>query len=93
MFRIMRNPDPAQRLAELTGGASAEYEAVLRRDPDNIEALRQLATALALQNRAAEARPYLEAARDNAAGRGNAALAAQLDEMLKRLDEATRRRG
>lgn len=92
MVSMMFDPNAAERLGEMYGGAVAAYEEIVRREPDSIEARRQLGVALALQNRGAEARPHLEAARDLAARRGNPALAAEIDEMLRRLNQAASRR-
>lgn len=91
MFRMMSDPDAARRLSSLYGGLVAEQEEALRRDPDNVEAHRQLATALAMQNRPEEARAHLELARDAIARNGNSRLAAEFDGMLKQLDDARSR--
>jgi hypothetical protein len=88
MFRTMFDPNAGKRLGELFGGSTSQLEELVRRDPGNIEARQQLGTALAMQNRVAEAREHLQAARGLAASRGNPALAAQLDEMLARMNDA-----
>jgi hypothetical protein len=90
MFKLMFDPDGAKRLGEMFGGPAAEYEAIVRRDPGNLEARKQLGVALAMQNKPGEARAHLEAARDLAAQRGNAKLAAEIDETLRRMHDASR---
>ena len=88
MARLMFDPNAAQRLGEMFGGPITEYEAILRRDPDNLDARRQLGLALAMQGKPREAREHFEAARGLAASRGNAALAAEIDETLRRMNDA-----
>lgn len=88
MARLMFDPNAAERLGEMFGGPVAEYEAILSRDPDNLEARRQLGLALAMQGKPREAREHFEAARGLAARRGNTALAAEIDETLRRMTGA-----
>lgn len=88
MARLMFDPNAAERLGEMFGGPVSEYEAILRRDPDNLDARRQLGLALAMQGKPREAREHFEAARGLAASRGNAALAAEIDETLRRMNDA-----
>ena len=52
----------------------------MRRSPDDVDARRQLATALALSNRPAEARAHFAHARDVARRQGNDRIAQELDE-------------
>jgi hypothetical protein len=92
LFRLMVDPNAATRMGEMLGGSTAQLEAMVRQDPGNIDARQRLGTALAMQNRVAEAREHLQAARGLAASRGNAALADQLDEMLTRMNDAASRR-
>jgi hypothetical protein len=92
LFALMRDPNPAQRLGEMFGGTATELEAIVRRDPANLEAREQLATTLAMQNRPAEARAHLVAARDLAKQRRNDDRVARLDEMIARLTSAADRR-
>ncbi len=91
MFKLMFDPNATERLGGMFGGSVSEYEANVRRDPDNLEARRQLGLALAMQNKPREAREHFEAARDLAASRGNRALAAEIDETLARMNDAARR--
>lgn len=91
MARLMVDPNAAERLGEMFGGPIAEYEATVRRDPGNLEAHRQLGLALAMQGKPSEAREHFEAARRLAASRGNGALAAELDEILRRMNDAASR--
>lgn len=92
MVGMMFDPNAAARLGDMFGGSTAQLEALVRQDPGNIEARQRLGTALAMQNRVAEAREHLQAARGLAASRGNSALAAELDEMLARMNDAASRR-
>lgn len=91
MARLMFDPDAGQKLGQMFGGPTAEYEEILRRDPDNLEARRQLGLALAMQGKPREAGEHFEAARDLAARRGNPELAAEIDEMLRRMNDAASR--
>lgn len=85
MFRMMFDPNAASHLKEMYGGAVSDYEAIVRRDPDNVDARRQLALALAMQNRPLEARQQLEAARGLAISGGNQGVRAEIEEMIARL--------
>jgi len=91
MFKLMFDPNAAERLGEMFGGPVTEYEAILGREPDNLDARRQLGLALAMQGRPREAREHFEAARALAVSRGNAALAAEIDETLRRMHDAAGR--
>lgn len=91
MLKMMFDPAAAQRLGETFGGPVAEYEAIVRREPDNLEARRQLGLALAMQGKPRDAREHFEAARGLAVQRGNPALAAEIEEVLGRMDDATSR--
>lgn len=91
MVGMMFDPNAAERLGEMFGGPVAEYEALVRRDPGNLEARKQLGVALAVQGKPREAREHLQAARDLATERGNPELAAGIDTMLRRMNDAARR--
>ncbi len=91
MFKLMFDPNAAQRLGEMYGGPVSEYEEILRVDPDNLDARQQLGLALAMQNKPREAREQFEAARVLAVRGGNRALAAEIDEVLSRMNDAARR--
>lgn len=68
--------------------ALAQHEERVCRAPDDVDARRQLATALALRGRPAEARAHLLHARDVATGAGRHDVASELAEMIRRLDAA-----
>lgn len=89
LFRMAFDSSAAQGVASLYAHAIAQHEADVRRAPDSIEARRQLATALALSNRPAEARVHFAHARDVASRQGNDQIAQELDEAIRRLDMAT----
>lgn len=93
LFRMAFSKDAAGKLGEMYGGAIAHHEDAVRRQPDNVDARRQLATALALGNRPDEAKVHLVHARDVASRGGNDDIASQLDEAIHRLDTATDPRG
>jgi hypothetical protein len=89
LFRMAFDPSDAQGVAGRYADAIALHEEAVRRAPDDVEARRQLATALALSNRTAEARVHLEHARDVARRQGHERIASELDETIRRLDMAT----
>lgn len=88
LFRMALDPKAAQGFASRYAGSIAQHEDTVHRRPDDVDARRQLATALALGDRPVEARMHLEHARDAAARAGNDTLASQLDEAIRRLDAA-----
>ena len=89
LFRMALDPSSAQGVGGPHAGAIAHHEEAVRRAPDDVEARRQLATALALSNRPAEARVHLAHARDAATRQGHERIASELDETIRRLDMAT----
>ncbi len=91
MVRMMFDPQAARRLSTLSGGVLAEHEEAVRRDPNNVESRRQLATALVMQNRPDEARTHLVVARKLVAHGGHAELVTQFDAMIENLDAAVNR--
>lgn len=92
MLNLTVDPNAAQRLGEMFGGPVAEYQELVRREPDKLEARKQLGLALAMQNKPHEAREHFEAAREIASRHGNQALAAEIDDTLKRMNDAASRR-
>jgi hypothetical protein len=89
LFRMAFDQSAAQGIGGRYADAIAHHEEAVRRAPDDVEARRQLATALALSNRAAEARVHLAHARDVAIRQGHERIASELDETIRRLDMAT----
>ena len=89
LFRMAFDSSAAQGLANPYARAIAQHEDDVRRSPDDVDARRQLATALALSNRPAEARAHFAHARDVARRQGNDRIAQELDEAIRRLDMAT----
>lgn len=88
MARLIFDSNARGKLSDMYGSVMSHHEAAIERDPDNIESRRELATALAMQNRPDEARAHLVHARGVLLRQGNARMAEQFETMIKKLDEA-----
>lgn len=93
ILRMLVNPAAQHQVRSDYDQVVAIYEAAIRQNPDNIEAYRNLALVLAMQNRLEEAKGHLEHAKAVLLQQGKHDIARQFDAWLTQIDQASKRYG